>query len=214
MGSFRKRPFFFQFAYFKRILEREKKRRHADSDNEEEEDEGEEKGGASGDEAMDEPEAETKKPKKREPKRLKADEDVAESSASGDTTAEAASTGSDVTVSKEQLTNFQSALFSIFEELHAQQVPMADVRQKILSKTKLTEAEMMACVEQMTNDNKIMLASDILYLIWNAIVFSSCIFNLPSIWRIWICPKEINILRKNLSQQCKPFRNQSSLPYI
>ena len=84
---------------------------------------------------------------------------------SGDAGAATGATGSDVTVSKELLAKFQSALFSVFEELHAQQVPMDEVRQKVTAKTKLSEAELMACIEHMSSDNKIMLASDILYLI-------------------------------------------------
>jgi hypothetical protein len=53
---------------------------------------------------------------KREAKRPKPDVSVAES---GET---AAATGSDVTVSADQLAKFQAALFSVFEEQHAQQV--------------------------------------------------------------------------------------------
>ena len=160
--------FLLQFAYFKRILEREKKRRHVESDSEEEDNE-KEKDAASGDEDMEdkEPEKEAKKSKKRESKRLKAatDDDEEEETASGDAGAATGATGSDVTVSKELLAKFQSALFSVFEELHAQQVPMDEVRQKVTAKTKLSEAELMACIEHMSSDNKIMLASDILYLI-------------------------------------------------
>ena len=148
--------FLLQFAYFKRILEREKKRRHVESDSEEEDNE-KEKDAASGDEDMEdkEPEKEAKKSKKREPKRLKAatDDDEEEETASGDAGAATAATGSDVTVSKELLAKFQSALFSVFEELHAQQVPMDEVRQKVTAKTKLSEAELMACIEHMSSDS-------------------------------------------------------------
>lgn len=146
-----------QFAYFKKILEREKKRRHADSDGEGEEEEGEESG-PEADQEMEEDEPETKKdeakktPAKREPKRLKPD-------------APEAATGSDVTVSKEQLTKFQAALFAIFEEKHVQQIPIDDVRKHVSAKTKFDEGQIMACIEAMSNENKIMLASDILYLI-------------------------------------------------
>ena len=70
-----------------------------------------------------------------------------------------------VTVSKDQLSKFQSSLFAIFEEKHVQQIPIDEVRKHVMAKTKLNEAEIMSCIEQMSSDNKIMLASDILYLI-------------------------------------------------
>jgi hypothetical protein len=109
-----------------------------------------------------ETETKTKKtPVKREPKRLKPDGDAAGS----DVAPPAAETGSGVTVTKEQLTKFQSALFAIFEEKHVQQIPIDEVRTSVTAKTKFGDAEIMACIEQMSNDNKIMLASDILYLI-------------------------------------------------
>ena len=151
-----------QFAYFKRVLEREKKRRHAGSDNEDDDDE-EEK---SEDEEMEtqETETETKKksPVKREPKRLRPDGDSAGSDV---TPPSSAAASSEMTVTKDQLTKFQSALFAIFEEKHVQQIPIDEVRASVTAKTKFGDAEIMACIEQMSNDNKIMLASDILYLI-------------------------------------------------
>ena len=150
--------FYLQFAYFKKILEREKKRRHADSDGEEGEEEEGDESAPEADQEMEEDEPETKKdeakktPSKREPKRLKPD-------------VPAAATGSDVTVTKDQLTKFQSALFAIFEEKHVQQIPIDDVRKHVSAKTKFDEEQIMACIEAMSNENKIMLASDILYLI-------------------------------------------------
>jgi hypothetical protein len=45
------------------------------------------------------------------------------------------------------------------------QIPMDDVTKSVSAKTKMSEAEIMSCIEHMSNDNKIMLASGILYLI-------------------------------------------------
>jgi hypothetical protein len=91
----------------------------------------------------------------KEAKRLKPDVSAVEDAA----------TGSEVTVTKEQLSKFQSSLFAIFEEKHVQQIPIDEVRKHVTAKTKLNDAEIMSCIEQMSSDNKIMLASDILYLI-------------------------------------------------
>ena len=150
----------FQFAYFKRILEREKKRRHADDNSDGEENDASD---AASDDQMDQDATESQPSqnkksvaKPKEPKRAKPD-------VPSDT--EDAATGSDVTVSKEQLSKFQSSLFAIFEEKHVQQIPIDEVRKHVMAKTKLNEAEILSCIEQMSSDNKIMLASDILYLI-------------------------------------------------
>ena len=42
---------------------------------------------------------------------------------------------------------------------------MEDVKAAILGKKEFNEAQMMACITKMTDDNKIMLASDVLYMI-------------------------------------------------
>ena len=151
-----------QFAYFKRILEREKKRRHADDNSDGEENDASD-AASDADDQMDQDATESQPSQKKksavkpkEPKRPKSD--VPSDS-------EDAATGSDVTVSKEQLSKFQSSLFAIFEEKHVQQIPIDEVRKHVMAKTKLNEAEIMSCIEQMSSDNKIMLASDILYLI-------------------------------------------------
>ena len=150
---------FFQFAYFKRILEREKKRRHAGDNSDGEENDASD-AASDADEPMEE-DTESQPSQKKKPvtapkeaKRLKPD-----------VTAVEGATGSDVTVTKEQLTKFQSSLFAIFEEKHVQQIPIDEVRKHVTAKTKLNDAEIMSCIEQMSSDNKIMLASDILYLI-------------------------------------------------
>ena len=154
--------FYFQFAYFKRILEREKKRRLVESDSEDGEEE-EKDDEAGGDQNM-EP-----KPKKRETKRAKPDVESGEArtgeARTGDSGYGATARSEAAAITKDQLAKFQSVLCTVFEECHVQQVPMDVVREKTLPKTQLNEAQMMACIEQMSNENKVMLASDILYLI-------------------------------------------------
>ena len=171
--------FYFQFAYFKRILEREKKRRLVESDSEDGEEE-EKDDEAGGDQNMDdvdddnEKEEKEPKPKKRETKRAKPDVESGEArtgeartgeARTGDSGYGATARSEAAAITKDQLAKFQSVLCTVFEECHVQQVPMDMVREKTLPKTQLNEAQMMACIEQMSNENKVMLASDILYLI-------------------------------------------------
>ena len=166
--------FYFQFAYFKRILEREKKRRLVESDSEDGEEE-EKDDEAGGDQNMDDVDDDNKKeekepkPKKRETKRAKPDVESGEArtgeARTGDSGYGATARSEAAAITKDQLAKFQSVLCTVFEELHVQQVPMDVVREKTLPKTQLNEAQMMACIEQMSNENKVMLASDILYLI-------------------------------------------------
>ena len=166
--------FYFQFAYFKRILEREKKRRLVESDSEDGEEE-EKDDEAGGDQNMDdvdddnEKEEKEPKPKKRETKRAKPDVESGEArtgeARTGDSGYGATARSEAAAITKDQLAKFQSVLCTVFEECHVQQVPMDVVREKTLPKTQLNEAQMMACIEQMSNENKVMLASDILYLI-------------------------------------------------
>ena len=166
--------FYFQFAYFKRILEREKKRRLVESDSEDGEEE-EKDDEAGGDQNMDDVDDDNKKeekepkPKKRETKRAKPDVESGEArtgeARTGDSGYGATARSEAAAITKDQLAKFQSVLCTVFEECHVQQVPMDMVREKTLPKTQLNEAQMMACIEQMSNENKVMLASDILYLI-------------------------------------------------
>jgi DNA replication licensing factor MCM3 len=127
-----------QFAYFKKVLPKDKKkRRHDDSEGEEEED-------------IDEntnPEDDSVP----EPKRAKKDVTPPREGP--------------VEINVVRLEQFKMALFGIFESTRQQNLPMDDVRAHIVGVKKFSEGEMMAAIEKMTDDNKIMLASDVLYLI-------------------------------------------------
>ena len=61
--------------------------------------------------------------------------------------------------------SFKTALFGAFEASHAQQLPMEDVKKVVFEKTSLSEGQLMKCIEKMTELNKVMLSSDVLYLI-------------------------------------------------
>jgi len=127
-----------QFAYFKKVLAKDKKKRRHDSEDEEEEVEAETA------EVIDE----TAQP---EPKRSKTDVHPPE-------------TGP-VEINVVRLEQFKTALFGIFESTRQQNLHMDDVRKHIVTGQKFSEGEMMAAIEKMSDDNKVMLSADVLYLI-------------------------------------------------
>ena len=64
-----------------------------------------------------------------------------------------------------RLEQFKTALFGIFESTRQQNLHMEDVRKHIVTEQKFSEGEMMAAIEKMSDDNKVMLSADVLYLI-------------------------------------------------
>merc|ERR1712183_343630 len=138
-----------QFAYFKKVEKKRKKRGHAESDDEEEDDENESENEnvESADEqedaaaAAEDNTAKPPEPKKPRKEVVKAD------------------------VTDEEFDIFKTELFAAFEVSHQQQLPLDEVKKAITSKTELSEAQMMTCIDKMTELNKVMLASDVLYLI-------------------------------------------------
>ena len=141
-----------QFAYFKKVLSKKgrKKRTHADgSESEEEEVEG------SDDENMDTEEATPAASQESE------DDEIVISSQPP----KAKKPRTDLDVSAGDMEQFKKALFSAFEASHAQQLPMDEVRKVVTAKTKFNEDKILACVDKMSDENKIMLSSDVLYLI-------------------------------------------------
>merc|ERR1712048_757285 len=68
-------------------------------------------------------------------------------------------------VSEERLGEFKRELFAIFESTRQQVLQMDDVRKKIVDDKGFSNAELMVCIDKMTEENKVMLASNELYLI-------------------------------------------------
>ncbi|XP_053737084.1 DNA replication licensing factor MCM3 [Synchiropus splendidus] len=165
-----------QFAYFKKVLEKEKKRsrQERDSGSEEEEDETatqpsqrtQRKRGRRGSqgsepyspydfsEEQDVPDIQTggSKPAKK----ARAEEDSMEVSQAGDTE-----------LSAERMKEFKSSLFAVFQSAHAQSVKMKMLMEGINkeSKKRFTEAEIRAALTRMQDDNQVMVADDIIFLI-------------------------------------------------
>ena len=63
------------------------------------------------------------------------------------------------------LESFKKSLFNMFERDRAQQLPFGDVKKTMADELGMSEAQVMSAVEAMTEQNKVMLSSDILYLI-------------------------------------------------
>jgi len=137
-----------QFAYFKKV---EKKRKKRGLNDDEEDTSDEEEATEETTEAMDETNdtvSEASQDKPPEAKRQK----TTDASEKAD-------------VSDAEFEAFKKALFAAFDSSHQQQLPMDEVKKAVKSKTDLNEAQMMTCIEKMTELNKVMLASDVLYLI-------------------------------------------------
>ena len=142
-----------QFAYFKKVEKKKKKRAHdddgeddSDTENEAEVDEPMEQ---TSQEQQDEEEAAETVIKPPEAKKARVEKTVVTAKA----------------VNETEFESFKTALFAAFEVNHLQQLPMEDVKKAIFEKTSLSEGQLITCIEKMTDLNKVMLASDVLYLI-------------------------------------------------
>ena len=142
-----------QFAYFKKVEKKKKKRSHDedgdDSDSDEEEDADEPAEQTTQDQEQQDDEENVAKP----PEAKKARRDPPAPAPASEE------------VSDTEFDSFKSVLFGAFEASHAQQLPMEDVKKAVFDKTSLNEGQLMKCIEKMTELNKVMLSSDVLYLI-------------------------------------------------
>ena len=127
-----------QFAYFKKVLAKDKKKRRHDSDEEDDEEEIPD---------QEKPEDESAP----EPKRPKKDASPVPQGP--------------VEINVVRLEQFKIALFGIFESTRQQNLHMDDVRKHIVTENNFSEGEMMAAIDKMSDDNKVMLSADVLYLI-------------------------------------------------
>ena len=143
-----------QFAYFKKVEKKKKKRAHDDdgeddSDTEDEAEVVDEPMEQTTQEQQDEDEAAETVIKPPEAKKARVEKMVVTAKA----------------VNETEFESFKTALFAAFEVNHLQQLPMEDVKKAIFEKTSLSEGQLITCIEKMTDLNKVMLASDVLYLI-------------------------------------------------
>lgn len=182
-----------QFAYFKKVLEKKKKRRHNS--------EGDTEGESSQDEAQDEPDGEV--PKRKKQKRTAAEKrvptkegedgydpydfDESEATASEDesqpkrqskqkkgkastqesmdTDTPAPKTG--VAIDETKMKNFRTSLFNLFKSEHAQSVSLDKVKGQISKDygDQYSEDEIFEAINKMMEANQVMLADDVVFLI-------------------------------------------------
>ncbi|KAF1376313.1 hypothetical protein PFLUV_G00210210 [Perca fluviatilis] len=167
-----------QFAYFKKVLEKEKKRSRQQRDSASEEEEEEEsatqrsqkttkKRGRRGSQGSDPyspydfseeqnvPDIQAGTPKPAKP--LRDDEEPME----------ATSQAKDSELSAERLKEFKSSLFAVFQSAHAQSVKMKTLMDDINKERekRFAEPEVRAALARMQDDNQVMVADDIIFLI-------------------------------------------------
>lgn len=165
-----------QYAYFKKVLEKEKKRLRKEHDSGSEEEEDEEAGtqpsqrsqrkrvrrGSQGSEPyspydftenQDVPEIQARSPKP--PKAKEPQEEPMEASAEGEE------------LSADRLKEFKSSLFAVFQSAHAQSVNMKDLKTDINKgrEKSFSDAEIRTALARMQDDNQVMVADEIIFLI-------------------------------------------------
>ncbi|XP_005812638.1 DNA replication licensing factor MCM3 [Xiphophorus maculatus] len=168
-----------QFAYFKKVLEKEKKRTRKERDSDSEEDDGEEappsqrsqrtrKRGRQGSqssepyspydfsEEQDVPQIQAGTPKPAKPQQQAEEEPM-----------EATSQAEGAELSAERLKEFKSSLFGVFQSAHTQSVKMTKLMEEVNKEreSRFTEPEVRAALARMQDDNQVMVADDIIFLI-------------------------------------------------
>lgn len=166
-----------QFAYFKKVLEKEKKRSRKDRD--------------SGSEEEDDEEASTQKSQRTARKRgrrgsqgsepyspydFSEEQDVPEIQAGTpkptkpsqeEEPMEATTQAGDTELSAERLKEFKSSLFAVFQSAHAQSVKMKTLMDDINKErqNRFSEPEVRSALARMQDNNQVMVADDIIFLI-------------------------------------------------
>ncbi|XP_061562970.1 DNA replication licensing factor MCM3 [Cololabis saira] len=170
-----------QFAYFKKVLEKDKKRAKRDRDSGSEDEEEttasqpsqrtQPKRGRPGSqtqgsepyspydfsESQEVPDIQAGTPKPAKPRE---DEPM-------DASAAAAPAAADAALSAERLKEFKSSLFAVFQAAHAQSVKMSTLMDGVNKSCEkiFTEPEVRAALARMQDDNQVMVADDIVFLI-------------------------------------------------
>ncbi|KAM8831779.1 DNA replication licensing factor MCM3 [Spinachia spinachia] len=160
-----------QFAYFKKVLEKEKKRSRQERDSGSEEEA----------EASTQSSHKTTKRGRRgsqgedtySPYDFSEEQEVpqiqagAPKASKGEEPMDTASKAGDSELSAERLKEFKSSLFAVFQAAHAQSVEMSDLTDGINKgrESRFTEPEVRSALARMQDDNQVMVADDIVFLI-------------------------------------------------
>uniref|UniRef100_A0A7N6F7A0 DNA replication licensing factor MCM3 n=1 Tax=Anabas testudineus TaxID=64144 RepID=A0A7N6F7A0_ANATE len=146
-----------QFAYFKKVLEKAKKRSREDRD--------------SGSEEEEEEEASTQRSQRTQRKRgrrvSQGSEPYSPYDFSEDQDVPEMESNQMLYFSVARLKEFKSSLFAVFQSAHAQSVKMktlmSDINKQL--EKRFTEPEVRAALARMQDDNQVMVADDIIFLI-------------------------------------------------
>uniref|UniRef100_A0AAQ5ZYD3 DNA replication licensing factor MCM3 n=1 Tax=Amphiprion ocellaris TaxID=80972 RepID=A0AAQ5ZYD3_AMPOC len=143
-----------QFAYFKKVLEKEKKRSRQERDSGSEEDEDED--------------VSTQRSQRTQRKRGRRGSQGSEPYSPYDFSEEQeVPENLSCFFSLHRLKEFKSSLFSVFQSAHAQSVKMTTLMDDINKQRhdRFTEAEVRGALARMQDDNQVMMADDIIFLI-------------------------------------------------
>ncbi|XP_054714424.1 zygotic DNA replication licensing factor mcm3-like [Uloborus diversus] len=158
-----------QFAYFKKVMEKEKKRRRED--------------GSSDEEEIEEAHKKKKQMGKPRPKPGEEgydpydfDEEGPESASQGrrsqptdgPSTSKESESASQSEISESRMKDFRSILSQLFKVRHAQSVPLSVLTDFVAERQKddpFTPEEINLALEQMTEANQVMVANEIVFLI-------------------------------------------------
>ncbi|XP_034383867.1 DNA replication licensing factor MCM3 [Cyclopterus lumpus] len=164
-----------QFAYFKKVLEKVKKRsrQERDSGSEEEEESStqrsqktEKKRGRPGSQGS-EPYSPYEFSEEQEVPEIQAGTPKPAKPQQEEEPMDAASHAGDSQLSAERLKEFKSSLFAVFQSAHAQSVKMTNLTADINKgrESRFTEPEVRSALARMQDDNQVMMADDIIFLI-------------------------------------------------
>lgn len=165
-----------QFAYFKKVLEKDKKRSKRDRDSGSEDEEEEAPTQRSQKTATKRGRRGSQGSEPYSPYDFSEEQDVPEIQArtpkaakSGQEEEEAmdATSQADAALSPERLKEFKSSLFAVFQSAHAQSVKMKTLMDDINKgrESRFSEPEVRGALTRMQDDNQIMMADDIIFLI-------------------------------------------------
>ncbi|XP_070782543.1 DNA replication licensing factor MCM3 [Enoplosus armatus] len=165
-----------QFAYFKKVLEKEKKRSRQERDSGSEEDEEEstqrsqktvKKRGRHGSQGSEPYSPYDFSEEQNVPEIQAGTQKPAKPQQEEEEPMDASSQAEDSELSAERLKEFKSSLFSVFQSAHAQSVKMKTLMDDINKErqNRFSEPEVRAALARMQDSNQVMVADDIIFLI-------------------------------------------------
>ncbi|KAJ3641630.1 hypothetical protein Zmor_028126 [Zophobas morio] len=143
-----------QYAYFKKVLEKEKKRRRRNSQSDSEDEEPQ-------------TEQQSKRSRRTRATADESEEEIVPTQSSAASQEEAMEVDATPSITNDRLTQFKTGLHKAFKDNRAQSLSLTRVRDSVNSDNlePFTQGEIQAALDQMTEDNQVMLADGIIFLI-------------------------------------------------